>query len=174
MRGAELLLATLLFLVAGVMPAAADGVQRIGSLTATSDCLGDNHSARCTTETFLGCLARFDNVLCARAGLRGDRPEGAERARLVEYILERESVIRPEQITDDLRHVEWYKPGFVLFEVRLRACDATAADCADEEFEDFQIYLERGDAGWRVVHWRTNGDSDAPPEVPEAFRNSSD
>jgi len=140
---------------------------RVAPGLATSRCIGDAGTARCAAETLIACLARAERALCQRVGAAVD---AAMQPRLVEYVIERESVIRPEQVTEDLRDVDWFKPGSVLVEAQLRACAPAAAACDDEEWDELQIYLRQRDQRWEVVTWRLSAEPDRPGEIPEAFR----
>ena len=94
---------------------------------------------------------------------------GAREPGLIEYLIERVTVIRPEDITEELRDVDWFKPGYTLVEIRRRHCPADAA-CGSEAWDDLQVYLRpRGDA-WEVVSWRSEAEPEGAPEIPDAFR----
>ena len=131
--------------------------------------VGEATSPRCTAETLIACLARVDRALCARVG--ATVAELPREARLVEYVIERESVIRPDQVTDELRDVAWFKPGFVLVEAQLRACAPARPACDDDDWDDLQIYLRPRDGRWEVAGWRSSAEPDRPGEIPEAFRS---
>lgn len=158
---------------AGLAPGLAGAAEpsRVAPGKATSACLGEASSARCAAETLIACLARVDRALCVRVGAApADLPR---ETRLVEYVIERESVIRPDEVTDELRDVAWFKPGFVLVEAQLRACAPARATCDDEEWDDLQIYLRTREGRWEVVSWRTSSEPDRPGEIPEAFQPRS-
>ena len=157
----------LLLLLALAAPAGANPA-RVAPGVATSACIGEASSARCAAETLIACLARAERALCQRVGAT---VEAGLQPRLVEYVIERESVIRPDQISEDLRDVAWFKPGYVLVEVQLRACAPRLAACEEEEWEELQIYLRPRDARWEVVAWRASAEPDRPAELPEAFRD---
>ena len=148
--------------------ARASEVQHVSPTAATSPCIGESGNRRCVVDTLMACFARAARSQCARIG--AEPPEGAPEPRRLEYIVERESEIRADQITDDLRDVAWFKPGFTLIEIQIRACAADAADCDGESWEDLQVYLRQQGAVWRVVHWRAPGDPDAPVQIPDALR----
>ncbi len=143
-------------------------VQRVGLRTATSMCIGDASSPRCAFDTLMACIARAARALCQRVG--AELPDPMPEPRNVDYVVERESVIRADEITDDLRDVAWFRPGYTLMEVQVRSCAIDAGDCDNEAWEDLQVYLRQQGTLWRIVHWRAPGDPDAEPLVPEAFR----
>lgn len=143
-------------------------MQSVSPGHATSSCIGDAASTSCTVDTLMACFARAARSFCARIG--AEAPDAAPEPRRLEYVVERESVIRPDQITDDLRDVAWFKPGFTLVEMQIRACAAQAPDCETEPWEDLQVYLRQQGNAWRVVHWRAPGDPDAAVQIPDALR----
>ena len=164
--GRRVAIALALVLFAG--DADAGDVQRIGPSVASSACIGESSSARCASDTLMACIARATRALCARVG--AEPPEPMPAPRLIHYVVERESVIRQDQIADDLRDVAWFKPGYVLLEVLVRGCGADEAACESEPWEDLQIYARQQGGTWRIVHWRSPGDPDQAPQLPEAFR----
>jgi len=141
---------------------------RVAPGHATSACIGETSSPSCAAETLIACLARVDKALCARVGATVS--ELPRDARLVEYVIERESVIRPEQVTDELRDVAWFQPGFVLVEAQFRTCAAARSTCDDDDWDELQIYLRPRDGWWEVAGWRASAEPDRPGEVPDAFR----
>ncbi len=157
-------------LSSGVMHAAE--LQRVGLRGTTSTCIGDASTARCTVDTLMACFARAARAMCQRIG--AEPPEPMPEPRAVEYVVERESVIRADEITDDLRDVAWFRPGYTLMEIQVRSCSNDASDCDSETWEDLQVYLRQQGAAWRIVHWRAPGDPDDAPLVPEAFRPRPD
>jgi len=168
MRRASTTLAMALLLLLS-LPAAASDVQRIGpGNVATSACVGEATSARCAADTLMACIARAARGLCARVG--AEPPDPPPPPRLIHYAVERESTIRQDQITDDLQDVAWFKPGYVLLEILVRACSGNELDCETEPWEDLQVYLRQQGNAWRIVHWRAPGDPDDAPQIPEAFR----
>ncbi len=122
----------------------------------------------CATETLLACLARGDAALCRAVGTVSPPQRPDERLQ-TEYVLERVSIIRQEDVTDDLREVEWFKPGYALVEAQRRACPLSAANCEDESWEYLQVYLrQRPDAApplWDIVHWRGESEPDVPQDL---------
>jgi len=144
----------------------ADKIGRIGPGQATSGCIGSASSPVCSTETLLACLARAEPALCAKVG--ADTRAAGREAGAIEYWIERVSEIRAEDITDDLRELEWFKAGYTLVELRRRGC--AAAGCTDESWEDMQVYLRPRGASWEIVAWRGDLEQESAPEVPETFR----
>jgi hypothetical protein len=139
-------------------------IGRITPTQATSACVGSAGSPTCATETLLACFARADRSLCERVG--ADPRNGVREPGPTEYVIDRISVIRAEDITEDLREVEWFKPGYTLVELRRRRC---AAECGDEPWEDMQVYLRPRGAAWEIVNWRGEVEEDEVPEMPEKF-----
>ncbi len=85
---------------------AAEKIGRIAQTQATSACVGGNGSPTCATETLLACFARADKTLCDKVGAD---PRGMRDAAPIEYVIDRVSVIRQEDITEDMRDLEWFK-----------------------------------------------------------------
>ena len=142
---------------------AAEKIGRINATEATSTCIGSTASPTCTTETLLACLARAEAGLCGKLGV--DPRAGGREPGPLEYVIDRISVIRAEDITEDLRDIEWFKAGYTLVELRRRSC---MPECSDE-WEDMQVYLRPRGASWEIVNWRGDEQEDAP-EVPENFK----
>jgi hypothetical protein len=137
---------------------------------ATSTCIGQTTTPVCATETLLACLARGNDALCRRVGTPSVKPpEDAVRTQ-TEYAIERVSVIRAEDITDDLRDLDWFKPGYTLVELGRRSCPIDRPDCTDETWEEMQVYLRPGGGGFELVTWRGESEPDTAPEVPENFQ----
>src|SRR5579883_2313781 len=97
---------------------------------ATSTCIGTATTPVCTAETLLACLARGDDSLCRRVGAAppGRPVENAGKIQL-DYVVVRVSLIRPEDITDDTRDLDWYKPGYTLIEMDRRTCPTADGGC---------------------------------------------
>lgn len=159
-------------LLAGALPTAAaaqsktaaDKIEKILPAQATSACIGGAGTPTCAAETLLACFARADKSLCEKVG--ADLRSGAREPGPTEYVIDRVNVIRAEDITEDLRDIEWFKAGYTLVELRRRTCAATC----EGAWEDMQVYLRPRGAAWEVVNWRGEVDQDEPPEVPDAFR----
>lgn len=156
-------------------PAAAQSIKdasgRLTANLATSRCLGEPATPICATETLLACLARADAALC-RAAAISTPAAPSDAPPQIEYVIERVSVIRQADVTDDLKDLEWYKPGYTLVELLRRACPASQADCRNENWDGMQVYLrQRGDApAWEIVHWRGDAEQDTPPQEPDNFQ----
>jgi hypothetical protein len=171
------------FLIAGLVLAtpvraalSQDNPGRITPSTATSTCLGTAATPLCAAETLLACLARNDDGLCRRVGAtlptRSSETSGPQQT---EYSIERISVIREDDITDDTRDLEWFKPGYTLVEVSRRSCPASDAGCADGDWDYLQIYLRPAVSGagagpWQIVTWRSDTEGDTTPEIPDSFQ----
>ena len=142
-------------------------IGRVGPGIATSPCIGVTTSPVCMTETLLACLARAEAALCAKAGV--DARAAAREPGVIEYLIERVTVIRAEDITEDLRDVDWFKAGYTLVEVRRRNCPADGS-CGGEAWDDLQVYLRPRDSIWEIVTWRSEAEPEGAPEIPDAFR----
>jgi hypothetical protein len=132
-------------------------------------CLGEANDPACAAATFFACALRRTVELCAVIGLI-EPPRLVEESSAVEWLIERISVIRERDVTDELKHLAWFKPGNTLIEAQVRRCPATLPDCAGESWDDWQIYLAPDDGRFRVVGWRGDSEPDGPAEIPEAFR----
>jgi hypothetical protein len=144
----------------------AEPIARIGPGQTTSACIGSTTSPVCSTETLLACVARAEPALCARVG--ADARTAGREPSLIEYLIERVSEIRAEDITEDLKDVDWFKAGYALVELRRRGCAADG--CKDESWEDMQVYLRPRGAAWEIVAWRGDLEQEGAPEVPDNFR----
>lgn len=151
-----------------------DDPGRITPATASSTCIGTAATPLCAVETLLACLVRNDDTLCRRVGATPPTRNAETAGPLqTEYAIERMSVIRPNDITDDTRDLEWFKPGYTLVEVSRRLCPASEADCATVDWEYLQVYLRPAATGggpWQVVTWRGDSENDTTPEIPDAFQ----
>ncbi|HEX6981100.1 MAG TPA: hypothetical protein VF342_17555 [Alphaproteobacteria bacterium] len=145
-------------------------ISRITRDAATSGCIGSSASPLCATETLLACFARGDLDLCRKLGLDAARVP-ANEAPVIEYVVERVSIIRQENITDDLRELDWFKPGFALVELQRRMCGTEPDACESADWYDMQVYLRPTGATWEVVTWRDATERDGAPEIPDAFLN---
>ncbi len=130
-------------------------------------CTGQPDSARCATALFFACAARLSDEVCAIVGLT-EIPKLVEQPQALEFAVERTSTIRPEDITEDTRHLGWFRPGFLLVEAQVRRCPAQGS-CAAEIWDDWQVYLREADGRFLVVYWRGDSQPDTPPEIPAAF-----
>ena len=149
---------------------------RIALNSATSACIGQPTTPVCAVETLLACWVRGQSGLCravavseARAAERIAGPGSSPEAD-TQYSIDRASTIRREDVTDDLRAVEWFKPGFVLVELVRRACPQGPQRCDDEPWEEMQIVVRPEAGRWSVVVWRSDNEPDTPPELPEELR----
>jgi hypothetical protein len=142
---------------------------RVGPGVATSTCIGNGSTPVCAAETLLACMARAETELCRRVGVTDPRSAASQGPALVEYVIDRSSIIRREDITDELRDVDWYKPGYALVEMQRRSCETTKPNCAEESWTDLQVYARPRGTVWDIVTWRGEGDEDAAPEIPDAF-----
>ncbi|HEX9466401.1 MAG TPA: hypothetical protein VGB82_27710 [Alphaproteobacteria bacterium] len=176
MRAFLLVAALCIFAAPAVAQKSRDAPGRITPDRATSSCIGSAGTPVCAAETLLACLARADESLCRRVGAAPPgRPVGNAGRIQVEYVLVRVSVIRPEDITDDTRDLEFYKPGYMLVEMDRRACPAEEPSCSGDDWDDLQVYLKRGiengAAIWDVVAWRSESEPDLAPDIPDAFQH---
>ncbi|MBV8536997.1 MAG: hypothetical protein JO128_15460 [Alphaproteobacteria bacterium] len=146
---------------------------------ATSTCIGTATTPLCAAETLLACLARGDESLCRRVGAvpPARRLDNAGNIQ-IDYVVVRTSVIRPEDITDDTRDLDWYKPGYTLIEMDRRACLADQAACDLDTWDDLQVYLRKVVGAdhtlWQVVFWRSESEPDLAPDIPDAFQHPQD
>lgn len=175
MRGFLLvILAVVAFAGSAVAQMSRSAPGHITPTSATSGCIGAATTAVCAAETLLACLARGDASLCRAVGAvpPARRVENAGRIQ-IDYVVVRVSVIRPEDITDDTRDLDWYKPGYTLIEMDRRACPAEQSHCDSDDWDDLQVYLKRGadaERPWQVVTWRSETEPDLAPEIPDSFR----
>jgi hypothetical protein len=162
----RLAIATLLVFAAA---AAAQEPARVTPSATSVGCVGQANDPDCATATFFACVVRRTAELCGAVGL-DEAPRLVDEGNAVEWLIERASVIRERDVTDDLKHLAWFKAGNTLVEAQVRKCAATLPDCAAENWDDWQIYLAAEDGKFRVVGWRGDSEPDGPPEIPEAFR----
>jgi|GEM_PF-1613727 len=167
---AALLASPALAQTTSVAQATRDKPGRIAPDAATSACLGQPSTPACAAETLFACLTRGDAALCRTVGMMAPARSTAEPQQ-TEYVTERVSIIRPEDVTEDLRDLDWFKPGYALVEAQRRACPASAASCDGESWDDVQVYLRQrpGAAAptWEIVHWRSESEPDVPQDLLE-------
>jgi hypothetical protein len=130
-------------------------------------CAGQPNDAPCATALFFACAARLSDEVCAIVGLT-EIPKLVEQPQALEFAVERTSTIRPEDVTDDTRHLGWFRPGFLLVEAQVRRCPPQGS-CAAEIWDDWQVYLREADGRFLVVYWHGDSQPDTPPEIPAAF-----
>ncbi len=156
-----------MLLLAGIAHAQTPAAPARAALEGELACGGQAGTAACATALFFSCAARLSDEVCAIVGLT-EIPKLVEQPQVLEFAVERTSTIRPEDITDDTRHLGWFRPGFLLVEAQARRCPAEGS-CADESWDDWQVYLREADGRFLVVYWRGDSQPDTPPEIPEAF-----
>jgi len=130
-------------------------------------CAGQPNDAPCATALFFACAARLSDEVCAIIGLT-EIPKLVEQPQALEFAVERTSTIRPEDVTEDTRHLGWFRPGFLLVEAQVRRCPPQGS-CAAETWDAWQVYLREADGRFLVVYWRGDSQPDMPPEIPAAF-----
>lgn len=160
-------LALALFLLAGAAHAQTAPAVARAAVDGELACGGQPNDAACATALFFACAARLSAETCAIVGL-AEIPKVVEQPQALEFAIERTSTIRPEDVNDDTRHLSWFRPGFLLVEAQMRRCPAEGS-CADEGWDDWQIYLREADGRFLVVYWRGDSTPDQPPEIPDAF-----
>lgn len=122
----------------------------------------------CAVARFYACAAAQDAAFCAQLGF-AEIPKLVETPQPVEFVIERTSTIEAKDVTDDLKHLPWFRPGFLLVEAQARRCPANGS-CEGEEWDDWQIYIRRDETTAQIVYWRGDSEPDQPPEIPESFR----
>lgn len=162
-------LAATLAVVLAAGAALAQTPARVTPAASSVACVGQANDAECATATFIACAIRRAPDLCAAVGL-DEAPRLIEEGSAAEWLIERASVIREQDVTDDLKHFAWFKAGNTLVEAQLRKCAADLPDCGAENWDDWQIYLAADGGRFRVVGWRGDSEPDGPPDIPEAFR----
>ena len=159
-----------LLLTAPHAATAASPMGRISGAAATSACIGSVSSPTCTAETLLACFARADVALCRRVNVTEIGSELAAGSHTIEYVIDRQTTIQQQDITDDLKDLEYYKPGYVLLEIRRRDCAAGQATCADAAWSDLQIFVRPlPTGGWDIAAWRGDNEQESAPEIPETY-----
>lgn len=143
---------------------------RVSPSEATSSCLGLPITPQCAADTLIACFARGDRQLCRAVGVSGARPDDGVPPLLIEYLVERVSIIRPEDITDDLAGVDWFKPGYGMVELQRRSCPPERATCADEEWQALQVIARPRGERWEIVIWRSDIEPEILPEIPPVGR----
>ncbi len=160
-------LALAFFLIAGIAHAQTAAAPGRAALDGDLACGGQATSPACATALFFACAARLSDEVCAIVGL-SEIPKLVEQPQALEFAIERTSTIRPEDVTDDTRHLSWFRAGFLLVEAQARLCPAEGS-CAGEGWYDWQVYLREADGRFLVVYWRGDTEPEQPPEIPEAF-----
>jgi hypothetical protein len=159
-------------LLAATAPASAQvppqgKVQRVGHGHAPI-CASEGADIACVVARFYACAASRDAALCAQLGL-AEIPKLVETPQTVEFAIERTSAIEAKDVTDDLKHLPWFRPGYLLVEAQARRCPADGS-CQAEEWDDWQIYIRRDETTAQIVYWRGDSEPDQPPEIPDSFR----
>ena len=163
-----ILLAAVLFAVAApafAQTAPQGAVVRVGPDNMPTCAVAD---VACAVARFYACAAAQDAAYCAELGL-AEIPKLVEAPQPVEFAIERTSTIEAKDVTDDLKHLPWFRPGFLLVEAQVRRCPADGS-CEGEEWDDWQIYIRRDETTAQIVYWRGDSEPDQPPEIPESFR----
>lgn len=142
-------------------------VVRVGPGQAPA-CAAESADVACAVALFYACAAAQDADLCAQLGL-SEIPKLVETPQPVEFAIERTSTIEAKDVTDDLKHLPWFRPGFLLVEAQARRCPASGS-CEGEEWDDWQIYIRLDAQRAQIVYWRGDSEPDQPPEIPESFR----
>jgi hypothetical protein len=137
-------------------------IRRITQTEATSDCIGDPKTPLCAVETFIACWVRRERPLCDTVGIRKTFSFGDSKyvVAQVDYHLTKEFTIRAEDIPPHLKDVEWYQPGMVELEFRLRDCFEHMRSCEEAEWTGYSYTVEKIGDSWRVVSWAAWGDED--------------
>ncbi|MBI1244947.1 MAG: hypothetical protein GC202_08070 [Alphaproteobacteria bacterium] len=130
-------------------------------------CGGEARDLPCAVALFFACAARQTEDACTRVGLT-EIPKLADKPQPIEYAIDRTSTIRPEDVTDELRHLAWFRPGFLLVEAEARRCQP-GVSCANEDWSDWQVYLRFEDGRYFVVYWRGDSEPETPPDIPDDF-----
>lgn len=134
------------------VPSAASEIRRIGQTDATSECIGDPKTALCAVETFLACFGRRDRSLCRAVGVLSD-VSFADQDFDIEYELVRTHVLRPSDIPERLKGVEWARPGLTEMLVRDRYCEPDLDRCVSPGWNLTSLTLENSERTWRVISW---------------------
>ena len=161
------LLLALLLLGAGAAHAQTADKPGRATLDGELACGGQARDAGCAIALFFTCAARLTEESCARVGLT-EIPKLVDEPHVLEFAVDRLSTIKPEDVTEDLRHLTWFRAGFLLAEAKARRCPAEGS-CAGESWDDWQVYLREDDGRFFVVYWRGDSEPESPPEIPEAF-----
>jgi hypothetical protein len=167
----RLFLCAIALMLMALAPADAAPLGRVTPTSATSACIGTGSSPVCAAETLIACFARADIGLCRRIGVSEPGNEMAAGPRTVEYVIDRQSTIKKEDITDDLRDLDYFKPGYVLLEIRRRDCPSGQTNCEDVAWSDLQVYARPiPTGGWDIAGWRGDSEQESAPEIPENYQ----
>ncbi len=159
-RRAGYIAAALLILSANLVDsvgAKEEKIKRITPTTADSTCIGDPITPLCAVETWLACLARIDLSLCRAVGQESEWLKPVRPPWTYEYVVERVHKIRPEDVTEELKDTDWFKPGYFDIVVRERYCPALQTTCPGERW--FRYYYNVKPVGglWHMVAWSMEG-----------------
>lgn len=110
-----------IFLLLGIGAANAQTPSRITPDTANITCVGKADTPQCATATFFACAVRRTAEICAAAGLT-EPPRLFDGTVAVEWLVDRASIIRERDVTEDLQHFAWFKAGNTLVEAQVRRC----------------------------------------------------
>ena len=127
-------------------------IRRITPSTADSACIGNPVTPLCAVETWFACHIRDDLSFCRVVGQEPDWMKPGPPMSAWEYVVERIHQIRPEDVTEELRNMDWFRPGYFEFWVKVRACPSPQTTCPGETW--IRIYYSVKPVGglWHIAH----------------------
>lgn len=147
----------------GVVLAETREVRRITQTEATSDCIGEPKTPLCAAETFLACTTRRKLELCHAVGVSllsfDEDTDGIEYA---EYVVLSQKVLRPENIAEDLKDSDWYRPGHVDIDLDKREYQADGTVWPRTGWGLYGIVVKPVGDKWHVASWALAGEEDFP------------
>jgi hypothetical protein len=125
---------------------------------ATSTCIGDPRTPLCAVETFLACSSRQNLDLCDLVGVKHfSYPDEKYTSR---YRIVSAKVLTQDDMTEDLKDTDWWKPGFVSFSLVefYTHKDNTITPTY------FSGITNPTDQGWGIIGWTIEAEQD--PDDP--------
>ena len=128
-------------------------IRRITPTEADSACIGNPITPLCAVETWIACITREDLSLCRAVGQDYEffKPTGGLWA--AEYVIERMHKIRPEDVTEELKDTDWFKPGYFDIVVRERFCALPQTTCLGKTWSRYYYNVKPVGGLWHMVAW---------------------
>ncbi len=152
--------AALLILSANLVDSAGaeeEKIKRITPTDADSACIGNPVTPLCAVETWIACHARDDLSLCRAVGQEPDWIKTGRPPWTYEYVVERVHKIRPEDVTEELKDTDWFRPGYFDIRIKERSCPPPQTTCPGETWFRYDYSVKPVGGLWHMVAWSEEG-----------------
>jgi hypothetical protein len=152
--------AALLILSANLVDSAGaeeEKIKRITPTDADSACIGNPVTPLCAVETWIACHARDDLSLCRAVGQEPDWIKPGRPPWTYEYVVERVHKIRPEDVTEELKDTDWFRPGYFDIRIKERSCPPPQTTCPGETWFRYDYSVKPVGGLWHMVAWSEEG-----------------